>query len=266
MQTKKIVKLLFPSPQAVSRQSTKEGHVTSRTTVQRDIAALGLKAYKRPKVPGLSETAVAARVKLAKRLLRCPSAFFDNLIFSDEKWFDTNDAGVQWQYCEKGNQRSELLGRCQYQGGPKVFVWGAISVKWRILVVVKLPETGGMNHRIYIDQCLSQLLKKDLTGMVLVQDGARAHWTPEVRAHLTAHNVDVLQGWVAGSCDMNTIEPVWGRVQRAVSERGPYGVEELTSFITQEFERIPVSSIANHVLSFKKICKQVVEAGGKALL
>lgn len=140
---KKMRKLVYPSPQAVSRQLNVEGIVSTRSTVRRDLKISGLKAYKRPKVPPITDEGAAARVRLCKRLLRNNKAFFDGLIFSDEKWFDCNDQGVLWQYCSRGHQRNELIGRCQYQSGPKVFVWGAISIHWRVLVIVRLPEGGG---------------------------------------------------------------------------------------------------------------------------
>lgn len=263
---RKVKKLVFPSPAAVARQLRLEGVASSRSTVRRDLQRLGLRAYARPKVPPLTEEKMKARVTLCRRLLRNGSHWLRGLVFSDEKWFDTCDAGVRWQYCERGQQRNQLIGRQQMQAGPKVFVWGAISVSFKVLVIVKLPEEGGgMNHRIYIDQCLSQLVKKDLEGKVLVQDGARSHWTKEVREYLRKKKVSVLEGWVAGSCDMNTIEPLWGRVQSAVSDRGPFGAEELAQFVREEWDRIPMESIARHVLSFGKICREVVSRGGAAV-
>lgn len=263
-ETKQIRKLVYPSPAAVARCLTNQGFPVSRTTVRRDLAAVGMKAYSRPKVPALTKGQMTARVKLCKRLLRNPSKFWPRLVFSDEKWFDCNDAGVRYQYCEVGKQKEQILGREQSQSGPKVFVWGAISMTWRILVFVEYAGKG-MNQFEYVEQCISKLKKKQVRNLIFMQDGARVHWTPFVRKAIEKTGIEILNGWVPNSCDMNPIESLWNRVQTAVSERAPFGAEELRAFVKDEFFAIPQQSIAKHVLSFKNVCVNVVKSEGRAL-
>ena len=86
-----------------------------------------------------------------------------------------------------------------------------------------------------------------------------------MKQYLAVNNVKVLDGWVAGSPDMNTIEAYWGRIQSAVSERGPFGREELEVFVKEEFFSVPMTSVAKHVMSFRRICQDVVKYGGKSV-
>jgi hypothetical protein len=266
--TKKVSKLMYPSPAAVARALTVSDPAkrVSASTVRRDLEKMNMKAYCRPNVPALTPSDVTARLRFARRMLRNPKRWFEKLIFTDEKWFDCNDSGHRFQWCERGRHKQEIAGKSMTQGGPAVFVWGAIAFSWRVLVFVEY-DGKGMNQTHYIQQCLPALAKKkkNLTEHLLMQDGATLHWTPAVLETLNKMKLKPLADWPAHSPDMNPIEHMWSRLSRAVSDRGPYGVEELQQYIKEEFDAIDTAEVQKLVLSFRNRCCDVVKAGGESL-
>ena len=204
---------------------------------------------------------IQARLIFARRCLRQKLSWFDKLIFTDEKWFDCNDSGHRHQWCEREKWKSTLAGRQHTQSGPSVFVWGAISLYFRIIVFVEY-EGKGMNQHHYIDQCLRAIRRKSCANLILQQDGAKIHWTPLVRSHLKEMRLAPLENWPPHSPDMNPIEHLWSRLQRAVSERGPFGVEELKQYVEEEFNKVPDDDIRKLVLSYRKRCQEVAASCG----
>jgi transposase len=263
--TKEFKKLVYPSPAAVARQLTRQGTPVSRATVARDLKAVNFKCYSRPVCPFLTPAQKTARLAFCRETLKRDADFWSSIIFTDEKWFDANDNGAHFQYWERGKQMSHLVPREFTQSAAKCFVWGAISLKWRIIVVVKLPETGGMTSKEFIEQCVSQLKKKCLRNKVLMQDGAKVHWTSATRAALSQTGVSLLTGWPAGSPDINPIERVWAELSRRVADRGPYGAEELCAYVVAEFNALTQGYIADVVMSFRNRLRECVAKGGSQL-
>lgn len=96
------------------------------------------------------------------------------------------------------------------------------------------------------------------------QDGARPH----------AGGIALLQqkgartlplSWPAQSPDMSPIEQLWQQLADAVNARGPYGIDELQTFVEEEFAAIPQSSIDARVASFLPRCREVVKSKGATI-
>ena len=84
----------------------------------------------------------------------------------------------------------------------------------------------------------------------------------EVREWAKKNRVELLENWPAHSPDLNPIERVWAILSKMVSERGPYGPEDLSKFVVEEFWKIPQSLIDNLVLSFEGKLKKCVGGNG----
>lgn len=261
-------KLTHPSPQIVARALVNEGTPVSARTVHRDLKAMGFHPYVRRKVPFVTVGGTGLRMKFARVILRKPLSEVKMILFSDEKWFDSNDNGVRFQWTRKGD-RSPLLPKNFEQMPAKVFVWGVIGVGFRFIRVLRFEDGGRMKSDDYIEQCLMPLKRackrKGMRGRLFMQDGARAHWTAAAQKAVENCGLTLLQNWPAHSADLNPIEHMWSIVQVAVAERGPFGVEELEQYVVDEFMRVPQAHVDRLVLSFATRCREVIRVNGKSL-
>ena len=169
---KRMKKLKFPSPRAVARELGAQGMVVSQSTVRRDLIAMDMKAYKRPRQCALTAEQMTRRLKFCREILTKDIDFLLRILFTDEKWFDSNDNGVQVQWVPRG-KRNELISRDHVQAPPKVLVWGCIGVNFRMIKVV-VYDGKGMTTEDYIEQCIVGLKRRAVRQRILMQDGARS--------------------------------------------------------------------------------------------
>lgn len=257
---KKVIRPAFRSPQAMARELTRTGTPISASTVRRDLESNGFTAVRIPKAPPLRDADKVARVKFAKRMLRETQDEHRQLVFSDEKWFDSNDHGDGYEWVDKTMKRSR---RETCQSPPKVYVWGAIGLGFRQLVIMHVGA-GGVTSTVYREQCLQKLKRcRGVRGKRLMQDGAKVHWTQENKTYIANEvGMSVLDGWPAHSPDLNPIEHIWSVMARRVSDRGPWGVEDLEKYVAEEWRSLSTALIDKAVLSFRGLCQKCVKRDG----
>lgn len=256
---KVLLKSKFGSPAAVKRELNMMGFDVGKTTVRNDFLACGLKAYRRPSACALTDSDAARRLLFANKVVRFPAALLRGIIFSDEKWFDSNDRGDVYQWA---TSRKAIIPREHIQAPAKVFVWGAIAVGWRFLKVIDVADEG-LNAKRYREECLAAMPRKR-GATALQQDGAKVHWTPENVEYIHKKmKLKTVDGWPPHSPDLNPVEHMWSIVQRAVCQRGPWGKEELVKMVVEEWNKVPQTVVNKLVLSFKKRCEECRTAKGK---
>lgn len=251
------VRLPFQSPTRIARQLHLEFNInTSASTVRRDLQVLGFRPLVRRRAPGLTADHLVRRVAFCRKCLK------EQLIFTDEKIFDSNDSGDRFQYCH-GGQRP--LPRETMQGPPSIMVWGAIGVGFRHLVVRDREIlTKEKYQRDILIPSLPKLRQASNRGLSFMQDGARAH--SGGLDFLKKRRIKVLkEPWPALSCDLNPIEQIWSRVQARVSARAPFGEEQLARFVKEEWGKIPQRDINNLCESFERRCRRVIAAKGQTI-
>ena len=290
----------FPhgSPALIKRAlATKHKINVSESTVRRDLQALGRKAKVRAKKSYQYEEDPDIRHRFASRLLRSTkTAEWRNFVFSDEKFFDTDDHSNRYQWCT-ADQKPHPRGR--QQKPPSVHVWGAIGVDFKHLIVhskevpknVKRPPQGRppknetaaqkkvredfrkakkaaatVTSTKYINRCLVPILPKlQKPDTVFMQDGAPIHTASPTMTFLRKKKVRMLEQWPARSADLNPIENLWALVQKKVSDRGPQDAEELEAFVKAEWAKVSQATINKYVLSFRSRVQRVKGAQGAAL-
>lgn len=297
--TRNVVVFRCGSPAKVVRELAQHNINTSRSTVRRDIAALGIKCFKRPKRPRQENDDRKRRVAFANRMLRLGKAKLERLHFTDEKWFDSDDHGNLFQYVEvdgAGNKKREVHPRCTSQYPKKIHIWGCIGVGMKRLVIHVAPndEPGAkkfgpgrprkgevrpskeqrekakrclVSADVHIKKCLQPMFPKRVAkdSVLLMQDGASCHTAKVTRDWLKRRGVTLVEGWPARSPDLNPIENLWSLLSRRVSQRGPLSVEELKAFVQHEWDALTSEEVGRFVKSFRSRLLQVVKSKGAHL-
>lgn len=274
----------YSSPALVARKiNTLTGASVSASTVRNDLHALGFSARKKPRGVFQQIEDPGLRVAFAKKFLKQKLATRSRYAWSDEKWFDSDDHGNQYEWCPKGVAPSQ---RARCQSPKKTHVWGVIGIGFRKLWFhpekdpdVKTygpgrPRKGELrpakvSGRMKVDSakhcntCLAHALpalKK--YKAILQQDGASVHTSKETREWLEERGIPSLTSWPPRSPDLNPIENMWAIVAPAVSARGPFDQKQLEKFVRQEFFRVPQSTVDALCLSVAGRCRRIVETGG----
>ena len=225
----------------------------SKSTLHRDVKASGLLCRKRPNGPTRYKGDPEMRLKHCRSILAFAKASWKDVIFVDEKFFDSQDRDV-YAYVGRGQapparERERFPSRCH--------VFGLIGFGLKKLVV--FPSTARLDSDIYLEKCMKPNLKL-LKSKFLLQDGAGCHkglmeWLREKKVRLVEHS--------ARSPDLNPIERLWGTVQRQVSARGPLTEDGLVRFVKEQWEAIPQSEVDKYVASWPKMVEAVIRAKGE---
>ena len=248
----------------------------SKKTIERDLKAMGFQCFKRKATTHKSPEDLRRRAAFARRWRYQDTS---NWVFTDEKTFTCGDysSGTEW-----ARSREEVTG-CDASNCcmDTVYVWGAIGLGFRHLVVIRKSLTAGeaarkRNHEpradrerftseTYVRRCLSGRVMKHLqdTGSRLQADNHRSHTSTHTKEYLAAKGVDWSRDWPARSPDLNPIENLWAYLQERVSNRVPTNANELEQCILAEWNALDQSFVDRYVRSFKGKCKRVAASNGK---
>ena len=259
-------KKMFPSCTTIAKElNIRHGTLglngkptVSRSTVLRDTRAVGLKSKKRSKGPMRKQMDEGQRLAFCRAKLRKPKRVLATLAFSDEKWCNTNDHGLPFEFCTPKEQASR---RVYDRYAKSVHIWGCIGIGLKRLIV--LPK-GSITAATYIHDSLTPSLPA-LNGRLFMQDGARPHTAKKTTNFLQRNNIAYLDDWPARSPDLNPIETLWALLSRRVGNRLPTDEAELEQFFVEEWNAIPQSEIDVLVNSFAARCSECVRVKGATI-
>ena len=259
---------LYASARSIVTQLKRQyGIATTKPTVCRDLNAEGMGSRVRPKVT-VSPIDYPRRLAFCKQYIRMTKKESHKLVFSDEKIFCTNDYSQRSEWVMDGETAMPRLRQRWPQG--RVHVWGAIGIKWKLLVV--LPETQKVEdekpapYRLtaqkYVRKCLAAAANHLIANKILYQqDGAGCH--RGAKKYLRSKGIRFIEDWPARSPDLSPIENLWEDMQTRVSTiHAPRSRTELIAAIKVEWEKITNATLEKYIESFPKRCRRVVELGG----
>ena len=144
-----------------------------------------------------------------------------------------------------------------------VMVWGCVSAHG----IGNLPICEGyINAEMFIQVLEQHMLpcKQRLfqgRPCLFQQNNAKPHSQRVTTAWLRSKRVQVLD-WPACSPDLSPIENVWRIMKRKIQQQRPWTLEQLKSYIKQEWERIPPTTLQQLVSSVPKCLLSVVKRKG----
>ncbi len=97
---------------------------------------------------------------------------------------------------------------------------------------------------------------------VFQQDNAKPH-TAAITAWLRSRRVRVLN-WPACSSDLSPIENIWRIIKRKIHQRRPQTLQQLETYIRQEWDQIPTPKLQKLITSMPRRLQTVLRRRGYA--
>jgi hypothetical protein len=248
---------------------------TSRSSVQRMIHGLGLRAYKKIKVQKLSDMDKEKRLVRAKRMLRYFK--WENVrktFFTDEKIFKLQEARNVQNDRVYGRSRDEISNERIFVERQKFpsSVMVSVGVSYLGKTSVHFVELAQrINSEYYCNNLLNQLIP-EMTQMsggdfIFQQDGARCHTSAASIKYLEEHVPILLppEMWPPNSPDLNPLDyGLWEILERMVWSHGVRAttIDGLKARIVQCWEEISQETINNTIGSFRHRIQSVIDANG----
>ena len=223
-----------------------------------------LKLYHAKRKPYINNTQKHCRLLWARAHLRWTDAKWKSVLWSDESTFQIvfGNHGRRVLRAKEEKDHPDCY-QCKVQKPASVMVWGCVSAHG--MGNLHICE-GTINAERYIQVLEQHMLpsKRRLfqgRPCLFQQDNAKPHSARVTTAWLRSKRVQVLD-WPACSPDLSPIENVWRIMKRKIRQRRPRTVEQLKSYIKQEWERIPPTKLQQLVSSVPKRLLSVVKRKG----
>ncbi len=96
---------------------------------------------------------------------------------------------------------------------------------------------------------------------VFQQDNAKPHTAAITTAWLRSRRVRVLN-WPACSPDLSPIENIWRIIKRNIRQRWPRTLQQLETYIRQEWDQIPTAKLQKLITSMPRHLQTVLKRRG----
>ncbi len=226
----------------------------SVNTMRHAICRCQLKLYHAKRKPYVNMVQKRRCVLWAKAPLKWTVSKWKSVLWSDESKFDIL-FGNQGHRVLRAKEEGDLPA-CYQRSVPKpasVMVWQCISAySMGSLHVLE----GTMNAERYIKVLEQHMLPSRRClfqgrPCVFQQDNAKPHTAAITTAWLCSRRVRVLN-WPAYSPDLSPIENIWCIIKRKIRQRWPQTLQQLETYIRQEWGQIPTPKLQKHITSMPK--------------
>ncbi len=225
-------------------------------TIRRAICRCQLKLYHAKRKPYVNMVQKPHRVLWAKAHLKWTVSKWKSVLWSDKSKFDI----IVGNEMSSGLKRRELPAWYQrsVQKPASLMVWECISAYGMGSLHVL---EGTMNAERYI-KVLEQHMLPSRRGL-FQQDNAKPHTAAITTAWLHSRRVRVLN-WPACSPDLSPIENIWRIIKRKIRQRRPQTLQQLETYIRQEWDQIPTPELQKLITSMPRHLQTVLKRRGDA--
>lgn len=243
----------------------------------------GQKPYKRQTQPLLTIKNIEARKKFAQKYGSKSLAFWDNWLFTDEKYFGLSERSNSKNDVIWSDNPNNIKHVKQPKNEAKIMIWGGFSCKGLTpLVIFKPNET--LNKSKYLRKVLVPMIRDiksrdeetdnltttklfdDINNWTFQQDGCSSHTANNVQQWLSQNVPKWIpkKEWPGNSPDLNPIENLWSIMETKLYDDGHFGtIEELIEKIKQVWESTQVSTLQALAQSMKSRLEHVKQAPDK---
>ena len=271
----KISKMVLTKSLTKKRQSTRKlserlsrhGHKMSHMTVHNYLSKhLGAKAFKRSKIPKLTDEHIRKRLSFCRERLHWTQEDWKKIVWSDESIFQLYPEGNSKNDIIWAKQRDEVEPVEKMKFPPKVMVWGAMTSSCTSKLHI-VPQKVSMDAVYYQENILQEILVPMLrrtrtTGpldgrkcpdimseMTFMQDGARCHTAATTLQWLQDHEIKFWgkEEWPPNSPDLNPIENLWSILKEdmASEKKQPQNIAELEKLLQRSWKKIKLETLEN---------------------
>ena len=206
------------------------------------------------------------RLLWAKAHLKWTEAKWKTVVWSDKSKFEIVFGNHGRHVLRTKDERDHpACYQRSVQKPASLMVWGCISAYWMGSLHI---WKGTINAERYIEVLEQHMLpsrRRLLQGRpcIFQQDNAKPHTASITTAWLRRRRVRVLN-WPACSPDLSPIENIWRIMKWKIRQRRPRTVEQLESYIRQEWDNIPLPKLQQLVSSVPRRLRTVVKRRGDA--
>ena len=90
------------------------------------------------------------------------------------------------------------------------------------------------------------------------QDNDLKHISQVAKEFLDEKFPEVME-WPSNSPDLNPIENLWGIIKHEVEKRMPSNISELHQYLTEEWQKIPSTTLVNLIKSMNRHCQLIID-------
>lgn len=265
-QDQALLQVLLDDPfeNAVTARVASNFPGSSRTARRRIKSISNLENRAAARKPLLTQRHKDCRVNFALQFWQEEPDFWNRVVFSDEKTFQSCYNGRMRVYRPPDTRFDEKYTQ-KIKRKFSVNVWGWISSHGVGLIC----RLDGMLNGIMYRNLLENVMLPSVAGVfpdgdfIFQQDNCPAHTAHIVQNWMGENNINLLP-WPAMSSDLNPIENLWGLMTKRLERNNfrPQNAEELWNGIQVCWESIPADYIQNLIASMPRRLDSVLEGTG----
>lgn len=241
------------------------GHVR---TARKRIKEAGLKNSAAARKPFLTDILKQRRVEFCNEYINRDANFWNSVVFSDEKVFQSSHSGRVRVYRPRNCRFEErYVQQMRNSGRFSVNVWAWISAEGQGMCFRIDERLTGPVYRNILENVMLPSVRERFPGdnFIFQQDNAPVHTARIVRDWIEENDINTLP-WPARSPDLNPIENVWGYLVKKLQKRDirPQNRDELWQTINQAWNELENYNMLNLVQSMNQRLQMVIDKNGSA--